>query len=564
MIWRGHVTGVIHVLEDVKTRRFTQRDLDLLTLFANHAAIAVENTRLLEQEKRHAEELTRYSTSLEQLVLERTGKLAESERRFREMSDLLPQIVFEIDENGNIQFMNRAAFAATGYTEEDFRNGLNAFHMFAQNEHERAMKGLRRMLMSGETIGGREFTILRKDGTIFPVIAYSAPFMRKGKTVGVRGIAIDITERKRMEEKLRAAREQLEHVVTSNPAVIYTGKPLADYSDWHLTYISESVLTMLGFEPKDFVGHPEFWDRHVPPEDAHYVLAEIPLLWKKRQHAFEFRFLHKDGTYRWIREEARVVRNADGKPTEVIGYWTEVTERKRLEEELAKSQRLATIGELAAMVGHDLRNPLTGITGAAYYLKKKLGPKTNREEKEMLQLIEQEIEHSDKIINDLLEYSKEIRLELTQTDAKSITKDTLMSMEIPSGIRVVDSTKKQPTIELDIDKMRRVLVNLIRNAVDAMPRGGTLRITSREFNGNLELNIADTGVGMTKETMKELWNPLHTTKAKGIGLGLPIAKRLVEAHGGRMSVETKLGKGSTFIVTLPIKTNLDNTRRAGE
>ena len=552
MIWRGHVTGVIHVLEDVKTRRFTQRDLDLLTLFANHAAIAVENTRLLEQEKRHAEELTRYSSNLEQLVLERTRRLGESERRFRELSDLLPQIVFEIDKNGSVQYMNRAGFAATGLREEEFSRGLNAFHFLAPAEHERATRGIRRV-MTGEMVGEREFTVLRRDGTSFPALVYTAPITRGGEAVGLRGIAIDITQRKRAEEELRAARERLEYVVTSNPAVIYSGKPLADYSDWHLTYISESVVALLGFEPREFIGHPEFWERHVTPEDARHLRAEIPLLWKKGQHAFEYRFLHRDGTCRWIREEARVVRNADGKPMEVNGYWTDVTERKRLEEALLKSQRLATIGELAAMVGHDLRNPLTGITGAAYYLKKKLGPKTNREEKEMLQLIEQEIEHSDKIIGDLLEYSKEIRLELTQTDAKSITRDALRSMKTPSGIRVVDSTKKEPTIELDADMMRRVLVNLIRNSFDAMPTGGTLKITSRKSNGNLELSIADTGVGMRKETEEKLWSALFTTKAKGIGLGLPIAKRLVEAHGGRISVETKLGEGSTFTVTLPLK-----------
>ena len=561
MIWQGRVAGVIHVLDDTAPRHFTQADQELLTLFANHAAIAVENTRLFEEEKRHAEELTRYSTNLEQLVLERTGKLAESERRFRELADLLPQIVFEIDENGSIQFMNRAAFAATGCTQEDFRKGLNAFHMFAQTEHERATHGIQRILMTGETIGGREFTVLRRDDTTFPVLVYTAPIMRGGKTVGVRGIAIDITERKRAEIELRAARERLEYVVTSNPAVIFTGKPRADRSDYDVTYMSDSVVSMLGFKPEELIGHPEFWDGRVHPDDLRRYPMEVPELWKKGRCTFEYRFLHKDGTYRWIREEAKVIRDAAGNPAEVMGYWTDVTERKRMEAELVKSQRFAAIGETAAMVGHDLRNPLTGITGASYYLKKKLGPKMNRKEKEMLQLIEQEIEHSDKIINDLLDYSKEIRLELTQTDAKSITKDALTSMKIPSGIRVVDSTEQQPTLELDLDKMRRVLVNLIRNAVDAMSRGGTLRITSRKFNGNLELNIADTGVGMTKETMKELWNPLHTTKAKGIGLGLPIAKRLVEVHGGRISVETKLGKGSTFTVTLPLKRREVNPKK---
>ena len=103
VIWQGQVTGVIDVLDD-RPQRFTQADQELLTLFANHAAIAVENARMLEQEKRHAEELTRYSTNLEQLVFERTRKLADSEKRFRELSDLLPQIVFEIDGKGNFTF----------------------------------------------------------------------------------------------------------------------------------------------------------------------------------------------------------------------------------------------------------------------------------------------------------------------------------------------------------------------------------------------------------------------------------------------------------------------------
>ena len=544
MIWHGRVTGVIHVLHDTASRRFTQADQELLSLFANHAAIAVENARLMEQERRHTSEL-------EQLVFERTGKLAESERRFRELADLLPQIVFEIDEKGKVQFMNRAAFAATCCAEEDFRRGLNGFQMFAPEEHDRAKEGIQRT-MAGETIGGREYTVLRRDGTTFPVIVYTAPIMREGRAVGVRGIAIDMTERKRAEGELRAARERLGYLVKSNPAVIYSGKPLADYSDWHLTYISESVVALLGFEPKDFVGHPEFWDRHVPPEDARYVLAEIPVLWKKGQHAFEFRFLHRDGTYRWIREEARVVRYADGKPIEVIGYWTDVSERKRLEEELVKSQRLAAIGELAGMVGHDLRNPLTGIAGAAYYLKKKDGSRLSGGGKEMLQLIQEDIRRSDKIINDLLEYSKEPHLEPSQTNVKSITEDALTEIKIPKRIRVVNLTKKRPTMMLDTDKMRRAFLNIIRNAVDAMPNGGTLTIASTRSGDNVRITFRDTGEGMKEETLAKLWSPLFTTKAKGMGFGLPIAKRLVEEHGGSISVESKPSKGSTFTLTLPL------------
>jgi signal transduction histidine kinase len=283
---------------------------------------------------------------------------------------------------------------------------------------------------------------------------------------------------------------------------------------------------------------------------------EVPELWKKGLCTFEYRFLHKDGSYRWIREEAKVIRDAAGNPAEVMGYWTDVTERKRMEAELAKSQRFAAIGETAAMVGHDLRNPLQGIAGAVYYLATKERPKPSREGRKMLQLIEEGIGRSDKIISDLLEYSRELRLELSETSVKSITEEVAREVKIPRRIRVVNSTKNQPSMKLDVDKMRRVFLNLTLNAVDAMPKGGTLTIASTRSGDNVHITFKDTGEGMTTETLAKLWSPLYTTKAKGMGFGLAVAKRLVEAHGGSISVETKVGKGSTFTVTLPIKREL--------
>jgi PAS domain S-box-containing protein len=558
MIWQGRVTGVIDVLENAKSRQFTQANLDLLMLFANHAAIAVENARLLKEEKDHAAELARYSSGLEQTVLERTRKLGESERRFRELAELLPQVVFETDIQGNLSYLNRVGLDYTGYTEDDLRKGLNAFHMFVPEERGRAMMNARRIL-SGEKLGSAEYTAVRKNGTAFPVFVHSVPIMHEIKAVGLRGIVVDISERKQMEEELQTARERLEYLITSNPAVIYTGKALADHSDWYLTYISERVVTMLGFEPREFIGHPEFWEHHVHPEDLRPTLAEVPRLWKEGHHTFEYRFLHKDGAYRWIREESKVVRDADRNPIEVNGYWIDVTERRRLEEDLRKSQRLATVGELAAMVGHDLRNPLTAIIGATYYLRTKLGSRMGKEGKRLLQLIDHSIEHSDKIINELLEYSREIRLELTQTDAKSLTRDALAFVKIPRRIRLVDSTKKEHRIEADVDNMRRVFVNLMTNAVDAMPKGGTLTIASRKSGDDVAIAFTDTGAGMSAEVIQKLWNPLFTTKAKGMGLGLPIVKRLVEAHGGRIWAESPgEGKGATFTFTLPRKRSVDS------
>jgi len=131
------------------------------------------------------------------------------------------------------------------------------------------------------------------------------------------------------------------------------------------------------------------------------------------------------------------------------------------------------------------------------------------------------------------------------------------TVKIPKGVRVINSTKNEPTMRLDLEKMRRVFLNLTLNAVDAMPKGGTLTIATTRSRDNVHITFKDTGEGMTTESLAKLWSPLFTTKAKGMGFGMAIAKRLVEAHGGSINVESKLGKGSTFTVTLPIKRELE-------
>jgi signal transduction histidine kinase len=225
---------------------------------------------------------------------------------------------------------------------------------------------------------------------------------------------------------------------------------------------------------------------------------------------------------------------------------------KETEQRLLKSERLAAIGELAAMVGHDLRNPLTGIEGATYYIKTKCGSKIDGKSKEMFRVIERDIVNSNKIINDLLEYSGEIKLDLNESNPRLMAKEALSAVEVPKNVRVVNLTGCQPRINVDADKMKRVFVNIIKNAVDAMPNGGKLTIKSRESNGDLEIVFSDTGAGMSEQTLRNIFRPLFTTKARGMGFGLSICKRLVEAHGGTISARSTTGKGSIFIVTLPI------------
>jgi signal transduction histidine kinase len=260
-------------------------------------------------------------------------------------------------------------------------------------------------------------------------------------------------------------------------------------------------------------------------------------------------------------ENARLIEQLDSAKAQVQEYakGLEVKVEERTKElveaqaKLLKTERLAAIGELAGMIGHDLRNPLTGIAGAAYYLKSKHAGKLDARSKEMLQIIERSIEYSNKIINDLLEYSREIKLELAETSPKMIMREVLSRVKVPRNVKVVDETRSKPRFMVDREKMLRVFTNLIRNAVDAMPKGGTVTVRNEKAGDKLVFSFIDNGVGMSKETLDRLWTPLFTTKAKGMGFGLPICKRFVEGHGGKISAESEVGKGSTFTVVLPVE-----------
>jgi signal transduction histidine kinase len=217
---------------------------------------------------------------------------------------------------------------------------------------------------------------------------------------------------------------------------------------------------------------------------------------------------------------------------------------------LVKSERLAAIGELAGMVGHDLRNPLAGIKNATYFLRKKNSAVLDESGHLMLASIDRSVEHADKIIGDLLEYSREIRLELTEQNPKAMINYALLSLKVPDHIEIIDHTESTPMILVDDARMVRVFTNLIKNAFEAMPQGGSLEIISRLNGGNIEFIFSDSGVGISPEVVSKLFTPLVTTKAQGMGFGLAICKRFVEAHGGEISVKSMQNKGTTVTVSV--------------
>jgi len=206
------------------------------------------------------------------------------------------------------------------------------------------------------------------------------------------------------------------------------------------------------------------------------------------------------------------------------------------------------------MVGHDLRNPLAAIKNAVYFLKKKGTSIQEEQATTMLEAIETGIDHSDSIINDLLDYARNLHLELQEISVGNVLTDALAMVRIPENVKVKNTVSEEPTFRVDKNKIERVFINLVKNSVDAMPNGGTITINCKQANGSVEITCADTGTGIPEEIIPRIFSPLFTTKAQGMGFGLPICKRIIEAHGGIITVKTEKGKGTAFTFTLPIET----------
>jgi signal transduction histidine kinase len=217
-----------------------------------------------------------------------------------------------------------------------------------------------------------------------------------------------------------------------------------------------------------------------------------------------------------------------------------------------RQEKLALLGQIAGGVGHELRNPLGVIKNTAYFLKMAL-EKPGPEVKESLEILDKEVANSERIITTLLDFARSRPPQRQKVDINEILREVLSSVNTPGNIQVVNQAAESlPLIMADPGQLGQVFGNFILNTVQAMPQGGQLIIKSETQDpGWAAVSIADTGVGIPEENIEKIFEPLFTTKAKGIGLGMAISKTFVEGHGGSIDVQSEIGKGSTFTIKLP-------------
>jgi PAS domain S-box-containing protein len=251
-----------------------------------------------------------------------------------------------------------------------------------------------------------------------------------------------------------------------------------------------------------------------------------------------------------------VVKSKTGRDIGLTCIIHDISELKEMEHRLVKSERLASIGELAGQIGHDLRNPLQAIKNCAYFLIKKENGLTEPG-KTMLETIDNAVKDSDRIISSLIDYASDLKLDVSPCTLKSLFSIALSKIEIPNRIEVIDHVLDETEISVDVNKFENVITRIIVNAIEAMPQKGTLELRSTQKDSNIEIAFIDSGVGIPENVLPKVFSPLVTTKAKGMGLGLAICKRIVEAHEGKITVESMEDKGTTFVITLPIKPRIE-------
>ncbi len=228
-------------------------------------------------------------------------------------------------------------------------------------------------------------------------------------------------------------------------------------------------------------------------------------------------------------------------------------ELKRTQEQLLRAERLAIIGELAATVGHELRNPLGVIGNASYYLNVKLSDIVDERVKRQLEILEREVNTCNKIVVDLLDFSRPRMPAMARTNINAVVEQALSRSRIPDNLKVVNGLEEGlPQVMADSDQIRQVFLNIVSNAAQAMDDRGKLEIRTRKKGDFVEIEFEDDGSGISKENLGKIFDPLFTTKAKGIGLGLAVSKALIKGHHGIIEVRSELDKGTIFTVKLPI------------
>jgi PAS domain S-box-containing protein len=505
---------------------------------------------------------------VEELERSREGlerRLGDVERRFSELVEQSLVGIY-ILHGERFAYANPRLAEMWGVESGESLVGRSTMEFIVPEDRETVRENIRKR-MTGE-LRSIKYTlkVRRPDGEIRAFEVHGS-YAEIGGEPAIIGTMLDITERLKSEEALRRSEERYAMAVRGSNDGIW---------DWDVRtgqiHFSPRCREMLGYGSVEIENHIDEWKRRIHPEDFERVFEAIDAHVSGRVPHLEvaYRLRHRDGGWRWVLGRGISLPGPDGRPARLAGSLTDLTERKRLEEQLLQAQKMEAVGRLAGGIAHDFNNLLTAILGYCELLQARIGPgdPARRDVEE----IGKAGERAASLTRQLLAFSRRQLLQPRVLDPNEFIRgmDEMLRRLIGENVELETRTEPGiPNVRIDPGQLGQVLVNLVVNGRDAMPGGGrllieTASVTRERFAASAEgwddlrlpavmIAVSDTGIGMDEATQARIFEPFFTTKevGKGTGLGLSTSYGIVRQSGGRIVVESSPGNGSTFRLFFP-------------
>ena len=489
----------------------------------------------------------------------REEKLRASEADFTNLFEHVACGVFISSKEGKFLNANHALLDMLGYDNKDeFLNIDIANDLYVKPEERQKFK---KMIERNGRVIDWEVEFRHKDGSKVPVLLTGhVRYDQQGNIIGYEGLNIDMTQRKLMERQLKEAHDFINKIIQSSPNAITATDMKGNILIWN-----RAAEETIGYKATDVIGKMNI-QKIYPDEMARKVMQML----RSPEHGgvgrlnvYPMVYMRQDGAVIEGNLSAAIIYDSSGKEIATVGSFVDLKERlemeralRQIQEQLLQSEKLAAMGRLTSQIAHELNNPLYGIMNTLELLKTEISPQSKR--RKVLEMALSETVRLSDLLRKMLSFSKPDQEEKQPVDVNTVLDEILLLHEKQlqeNDIKIkTEFARALPEIRASKNQLRQVFLNLVANARDAMPNGGTLRVTTTANHEKIEIKIADTGMGIKEEHIKKIFDSFFTTKdsVKGVGLGLSVCYGFIKDHGGDIQVQSQVGAGTTFAITFPI------------
>jgi two-component system NtrC family sensor kinase len=501
----------------------------------------------------------------EGIVVDQTQKkqmereLRESQEDFRRLFEDVDCGVFISSREGRFINANKALLEMLGYEDKDeFLQMDIARDLYVRPEDRRRFQEI--IEKEGRVID-YEVEFKSRNGDSISVLLTARPrFDEDGSVIGYEGINVDQTQRKRMEQQLQEAHDFLDKFIQSSPNAIIA----ADIKG-NILLFNRSAEETLGYAADDVIGKI-----HITQIYPAGLARKIMKMLRSEEYGekgkltnFPITHLRQDGGIIDANLSAAIIYDAEGNEIASVGIFVDLSERLEMErqlnntqQQLMQSEKLAAMGRLTSQIAHELNNPLYGIMNTLELLKTEIAPENKR--RKLLDMSLSETVRLADMLRKMLSFSKPDQEERKPLDINTILDEILLLHEKQlqeNTIKITTSLAEDlGEVYASANQLRQVFLNIVNNAKDAMPEGGTFGVTTRQENGKILIDLSDTGIGIREEYLDKIFDSFFTTKdsIKGVGLGLSVCYGFIQDHGGDIKVKSVKDEGTTFTVILPV------------